>query len=287
MIFKGFDKFREKTPSLRGVRIIIVPIFIYLVALGTSYVLTSFYSYPQKLNQGSIFFASLFPLFGVLLVELIGFLLFSQLWMWRDKFKSKYGLTSYQRIFFVGISGITIIISLAFNLFTPIQNYSPVFWQNSDVSFLVKPFYILFGGGLKDSIHILLIIFGLGHLILGLSLSIRSIITFGVDYTTAIYIYFPEESVVQENRIYSVLRHPMYAGAVFAAFGGFVYNLTIYSFIFFLMYIIGFYIHIHFVEEPELISRFGESYENYRKSVPLFFINPIDLPKLLKFIIKG
>jgi len=32
------------------------------------------------------------------------------------------------------------------------------------------------------------------------------------------------------------------------------------------------YIHIHFVEEKELMDRFGDSYREYRNENPAFFI---------------
>jgi protein-S-isoprenylcysteine O-methyltransferase Ste14 len=62
-------------------------------------------------------------------------------------------------------------------------------------------------------------------------------------------------------------------------------TLTLYSIIFSLVYFLGFYIHIHFVEEKELIVRFGPSYQEYMKKVPAFFVNPKKLGILLGFLL--
>ena len=33
------------------------------------------------------------------------------------------------------------------------------------------------------------------------------------------------------------------------------------------------YIHIHFVEEKNLMDRFGDSYREYRNKIPVFFVH--------------
>lgn len=288
MILKGFDKFREKTPMLKGHRIIIIPIYALLVIILTFIVLNLFYSFPHSsLNPLPTYFSVFVPFFGVLVLEIAGFFLVFQLWFWKNALKKRYGPTSYQKIFLIGFAGIIIVISLAFNVFSSVQSYSPLFWQMNENSFLVKPFYFLFETNLSSLIHSSQIILGIFFLLLGLSISMRSVLIFGFDYTTVVYLYFPEESEIKVNQIYSVVRHPMYSGIIIVAFGGFLYNLTIYSLFLFMLYIIGFYLHIHFVEEPELQERFGESFISYKKSVPPFFINPVKFPKLIKFIVKG
>ena len=78
----------------------------------------------------------------------------------------------------------------------------------------------------------------------------------------------------------------MYSGKIIDAFAGFIYNVTIYSFLFFIINLLGFYAQIHFVEEPEIVTRLGESFLAYRKNVPPFFLNPLKFKKVLKFVIK-
>ena len=72
--------------------------------------------------------------------------------------------------------------------------------------------------------------------------------------------------------IYKYARHPRYIEYVLLSlFIGFFFG---YSFFLYLsMYLlIGFYIVTYF-EEKELINRFGQSYIEYKKMVPRFFIN--------------
>ena len=288
MLLKGFDKFREKTPMLNGIRILIVPIYLCIVIWIASYVLNVIILYPESFSVKLAGFVILyFPIIGFLVIEIICFLLLSQMWLWRDKLKNKWGSLSYQRILPIGLSGITIIIFLAFYNFNHLPNYSNPISQTDFSYFLSQPFYSFFKSPWKNYFYASQLLIGFIMLLLGLSLSFRSIQTFGIDYTTAVYLYFPEESSVQENQIYSVLRHPMYSGLLFISLGGFIFNLTVYSLINFVLYSFGFYIHIHFIEEKELISRFGESYIRYRKEVPPFFINPTKFFRLLTFIIRG
>ena len=288
MFLKGFDKFREKTTMLRGIRIFTIPFYLFFIILFASFVLDQFNSYPTEISKFlPDFLLILFPIFGYALIELFGFFLLSQMWIWRDRLKKKWGSQSYQRILPVGLVGITIVIFLAFYNFNQFPNYSNSQWQANKYFIIIKPLYLFFDSPLKEIILAVQTFAGLFFLILGLALSFRSIYTFGIDYTTVIYLYFPEESSIQENQIYSVLRHPMYTGLIFISFGGFLNNLTFYGFILFIIYTLGFYFHIHYIEEKELISRFGESYKTYRKNVPFFLINPVKLTLLLKFIVKG
>ena len=113
----------------------------------------------------------------------------------------------------------------------------------------------------------------------------RSMLTFGFDYMTVVYLYFPEESELQEHQIYSILRHPTYAGLIVISLGGMVLQFNIYSICFFSLFYLVFYIHIHYVEEKELIERFGMSYKEYRDNTRAFFVKVRDIGKLFLFMI--
>jgi len=45
------------------------------------------------------------------------------------------------------------------------------------------------------------------------------------------------------------------------------------------------YVHIHFVEEKELIDRFGDSYREYRNKTPAFFVPPKNWGLFFKYLI--
>ena len=112
----------------------------------------------------------------------------------------------------------------------------------------------------------------------------KSLFFFGIDYMALVYVYYPEESKIVNHEIYSVLRHPTYHGLVMILIGSIILKISIYSIIFFLMFLIGIKIHLRFVEEKELIQRFGTDYEEYRKNVPALFFHIRDLRKYLTFL---
>src|SRR5450830_1032198 len=159
-------------------------------------------------------------------------------------------------------AGITCLLSLSVNLFIHYWSFSSFFWINSPLKFITIPleeyFYTL-GAAIFWVKITLSVIFSL----LSIAMMIRSLQVFGIDYMTVIYLYFPEESKIQNHEIYSVIRHPVYAGALLLGLGGMFSTLTLYSVIFFIVYLAAFYIHIHFVEEKELIARFGPLYQEY------------------------
>lgn len=228
---------------------------------------------------------SFFPLFGVIIIESVGFLLVWQLWLWRDKLKTKYGPTSYQRVFLFGFSGIIFVITIAINQYVPYYSFAPNFWISSPVHVLATPLETFFGIAgpiifyIKEALSVI-------FLIVGFLMCTRAIQTFGFDYMVVLYLYFPEESKIQKNEIYSALRHPTYAGVLLIALGGSFLTFTLLSFAVYLIFLVGFYIHVHFVEEKELIQRFGDSYRKYQMKVPAFFVNPDNMRVFLRFLLK-
>ena len=190
---------------------------------------------------------------------------------------------SYQKIFLVGFAGVVLLFSIVVNNLIAFYQYNPSFWTQFPFSIFVTP--------LTSSITPVSLLLGYIHFflgvffcLLGVVTMIRSVLTFGFDYMTVTYLYFPEESELQDHKIYSVLRHPAYSGILLVCLGGTIIQLNIYSIIFFLILYIGMLIHIHFVEEKELIQRFGNSYKEYRKKTPAFFVNVKNWGTFLKFL---
>jgi protein-S-isoprenylcysteine O-methyltransferase Ste14 len=98
-----------------------------------------------------------------------------------------------------------------------------------------------------------------------------------------VYLYYPEESELQNHQIYSVLRHPTYFSVLLTALGTWLIRFSFYSLFAGLLVIIGFLIHITFIEEKELLERF-ESYHVYKNQVPAFLIHPNQILPFLRFI---
>ncbi|NPV51314.1 MAG: hypothetical protein HPY60_08990 [Candidatus Methanofastidiosum sp.] len=286
VIIKGFVKFREKLPILSGKRIAVIPLYIIFISIITFLIYTIFDTLPELLMTSgtSMILLSFFPLFGVLLLEITGLFLVWQMWLWRNSLKERYGPTSYQRIVFSGFAGIIMVISIAFNQYIPYYSYAPTFWASSPLQSLATSLEGFFGG-VGSVIFYVTEILAVILLIIGLMMCARAIQVFGVDYMAVVYLYFPEESRIQENEIYSVLRHPAYASMLIIALGGTFHTFTILSFLSFLTFLLGFYVHIYLVEEKELIQRFGDSYKSYQKKVPAFFIKPKDINIFLRFLL--
>ena len=286
MPLKGFAQFQRKAPAFAGKRFaILILLILLMLALGLSW-MSWIYRLPGTLQppQNTSFLAGLSPLFGYLMLGLVGFSGASQMWLWRKRLKKRYGAGSYQRILPVGLGGTILVASLGLSLFLPLFLNLPGLWKNSSLAVMITPLDTLLGlsawiGALVRGLLALVLT------LLGLGMAIRSVTTFGFDYMTVVYLYFPEESQVQSHAIYSALRNPMYAGMLVVGLGGAFAACTLYSFLLFALFLLMFYLFVHFVEEPELVERFGESFNDYRTKTPMFFVSPRNLPVLLRFIL--
>ncbi len=108
---------------------------------------------------------------------------------------------------------------------------------------------------------------------------------FGADNALMLYVYFPAESRKVESSLYSLIRHPMYSGAMRVGLALGLWRGTTGSIIFGLFIPLGLWCWITFVEEPELLERFGAGYADYRKRVPAFI--PRHWIAFWKFLIAG
>jgi protein-S-isoprenylcysteine O-methyltransferase Ste14 len=256
---KGLDKFLERIPKFSGKKIVILPIYV-LVIFSLSLMIQIYFDVLPSITTVSGLlgiFTIIFPVLGVLLIGFIGIILVYQMWSRRRRLKEKYGQLSYQKIFLVGFAGVILLISIVVNNLIAFYQYNPSFWAQLPFSIFVT--------SLTSSIPSVSLLLGYIHFflgvffcLLGVATMIRSVLTFGFDYMTVTYLYFPEESELQDHKIYSVLRHPAYSGILLICLGGTFIQLNIYSIMFFLILYFGMFIHIHFVEERELIHRFGD-----------------------------
>jgi protein-S-isoprenylcysteine O-methyltransferase Ste14 len=282
----GIEKFREKVPIFAGKKIIILPIYSIIILLIGLVIQLWFDILAVIIPSNGIFgyIRPIYPILGVLIMLSFALLSVFQMWHRRDKLKAKYGPISYQKSAIIGFAGISIMFSLVIHNFI-----SNIIWHlplgdQSHIWILTTPITVPLPGFQELYFYIRLVL-TVSFMLLGALIIFRAIKTFGFDYMAVIYLYFPEESELQNHEIYSVLRHPTYAGLILMNFAGLIFSLNLYSISFFLAYLVGFYIHIHFVEEKELIQRFGGSYRDYQKQTPAIIVKPKNLPKLLKFIL--
>jgi protein-S-isoprenylcysteine O-methyltransferase Ste14 len=281
---KGIEEFREKIPKFSGKKIIFFVFYVIFIILSSFTILIALDLGPLLIGERLGYFRPWFPVIGVGIFELIGLILVYQMWFWRKRLKVKYGHLAYQKVFLAGFAGILILIVLSFHSFVPFYTLNSHFWSTGVYSLFTITFTSYFPP-ISFIIDIIRLTFGAIISILAILMMFRSLITLGFDYMTVIYLYFPEESSIQESRIYSVIRHPMYSGLILLSAGGFILHFNLYSAFFFVIYYLGFLIHIFLVEEKELLERFGASFIEYRRKVPVVFPYPTRWGKYFRFLL--
>jgi len=287
MPLKGMDKLKEQIPKYLGWRaagIGLLLLMAFVTAL-TLMILTD--SAARIFPHISIFVLPepIFPILGVLVCELIAFRLVWSVWHNKDRYVAELGALAYQKAIPRGFFGISWILAICVHIYVPLDilpagtpvNPITVMLSKSILSFLGIP--VEFDLTIRIIMSFIFIIMGL--------LTIRSaLLTFGVDYMALVYLYYPAESQIQQHEIYSVIRHPTYFGVLSIAMGGMWFRFTVYSLVFFVMFLLGLLAHIFLVEEKELRERFGEVFSEYQKRVPALRIRFRDLRIYLRFLTK-
>ena len=134
---------------------------------------------------------------------------------------------------------------------------------------------------------IIFFVLGWFMLCIGTILWLRSIFTFGTDNLALLYVYYPEEGHIVDTNIYSILRHPVYAGVLRVGIGLALLNGNANAIAFAILLPLGFTGWIRLVEEKELIERFGQSYRDYQKHIPTFWPRLRDMGKFFVFLFTG
>ncbi|MCW4033261.1 MAG: isoprenylcysteine carboxylmethyltransferase family protein [Candidatus Bathyarchaeota archaeon] len=286
MHLKGIDKLKEKLPAYHGKRIIFIPVTMavfFTVGFSLALLLDIL---PRILPNNEILYLlePTLPILGPVFLLSIGLFLVSNVWSRRDKLLKQSKELAYQRGIIFGIIGIPLIFSAGIHTYAPIEMLllkSPINPTTSELSYSLLT---MIPSWTSFELYVRILV-SLPFLIAGLLTIRQALLTFGIDYMMVVYVYYPKESKLQEHRIYSVLRHPTYFGLILIVAGGFLYRFSFYSMISFFLLVIGMLCHLMFVEEKELIERFGESYLNYRKQVPALLIKPSKIGSFIRFIL--
>jgi protein-S-isoprenylcysteine O-methyltransferase Ste14 len=178
------------------------------------------------------------------------------------------------------------------------ERYGKLAYRNAFAHFVMPGLALIFGAvahaGYMNGPEIpqgwwSTVFFALGWLtlIIGSILCVRSILAFGADNLALLYVYHPEEGQIINSSIYSVLRHPIYAGVLRLFIGLALINGNANSIAFAILVPPGFVGWTRLVEEKDLIERFGETYLNYRKRIPAFFPKPCELGTFFNFLLTG
>lgn len=286
MKLKGIEKFREKLPGLQGAKIYRLLLLVFGTLVLGLIIISMTFLLPRldPSNYSLVILEPIIPLFGICFCVIIGFLSIFKVWYKREKLKNKYNKLAYQKGLVFGLFGIPLAISVI------VYSYLPI-----DTTFLIPPVNNLtnfFSSSLISFIpmistydSLIRLILSILFLVLGFLTLFRALLTFGLDYMAIVYLYYPEESEVQQHEIFSILRHPTYTAVLLINIGGFMARFSIYSFISCCVFLTFLLIHIYYVEEKELIQRFGDSYREYKKQVPALLIKPKKIGAFFKFLL--
>ena len=284
---KGLDKLKEKLPDYQGTKIrkLLVAAFIIFMSSLLFQLMTD--SLPRFFENVVILqiLAPFFPILGSIIILSIGFTLVHSFWRARDKYLNEFGELAYQKAFKFIVTSIPMIISVTVHGFFP-SDFLVLFKNSQNLNwYLAYPILDLFFNLSILSLVIRLLFF-FSLLSFFLVFMSKTLKTFGIDYMGLVYIYYPEDSTLQNHEIYSILRHPTYHSLMLLSIGGIFLRTSIYSIIYLIIFLIGFNIHLKFIEEKELIERFGEEYKKYKEKVPAFFVRVKDLKKYFSFVFK-
>ncbi len=284
---KGMDKLYEKLPAYQGKRLGILILRAALGALLAYLFLITLDIIPRFFSDITILalIEPLLPFIGSLVVAGVAIWLISSVWNKREETKEKFGALAYQKMFPMGLVGVGLIPPLVFHAFTSIRSLpliNPVAPVNDLTTQMSTSLLQMLGVPHEIDIWLRLILSAVFFLF-GLATMRSSILTFGMDYMAVVYLYFPEESEVQDHAIYSVIRHPAYLSASLMAVGGLFSRFSVYSILLALIVYLVLRNQIS-REEKELIERFGDEYIDYRKRVPTLLVRPSKFREYLRFL---
>jgi protein-S-isoprenylcysteine O-methyltransferase Ste14 len=255
MTIKGLDQLRKHLPGLNTplgiLRLFGPPVLVY-------FLVTAFFGLEDRTSQ-------FWLLDGEVVLGALGFVWLSMFFRVKSNFKAKYGSLAYSKaVSRFGYPAVAIIVAVVVRIGNIPGPPIPRSWWYS-----VLP------------------VLGWVLIIVGASLALRVLQTFGLDNLTMLYVYFPEESQLIDHKIYEVLRHPAYGAAQRIALGLALLNGTWFALTCALIFMLGLWGWVRLVEEKELLERFGPSYAEYRQHVPAFWPRPRDLGRFFKFLIAG
>lgn len=231
----------------------------------------------------------LLPILGPIIALTSAFILILIVWHRRNKLLTRDRATAYQKAILYGFTGVTIIIATIIHLFDPLIWFplnlvSLPAPANPLTTTLASSVWDLLAQHTTISTPLFQVILGTTVFVIGFLLAIRSVETFGFDYVTVVYLYYPEESHLIDNKIYSIVRNPVYGAAILMGLGGVFFRCSFYAAFVWVLVALVFVVHIRFVEDRELLERFGDSFRDYQRQVPSLFVHPKNLGKLILFL---
>ena len=165
-----------------------------------------------------------------------------------------------------------------FDLDEPLPEFPvrDIFLPNAYCSILKRVVSNIFS--LRDSGRLDLVLASVGALLVALGMV--AILVHGGGLPMNAY---PPPRLVRRG-VYAVLRHPIYAAALYVGIGLAFIHANWYALLVALILPLFLTGWVRLVEEKELLERFPD-YSDYRKHVPAFWARPRDLVKFFRFLL--
>ena len=254
MPIPGFDQLQRHMPDLAAPdkRALLGLRFIAIFAAATLFFVWTDRLIPDWQPDGEI------------IVMTLGFLLLARFFSQKPTYRERYGERAFRNAFMnFSVPGLAIIFaSVAHVAYMPGVEIPELWWKG------------------------LLRLLGVYFVVVGAGLWIRSVLLFGLDNLTMLYVYFPAEGRMVDASIYGVLRHPIYAAALHVVIGLALLSGNWIALVFAALMPLGLTGWVRLVEEKDLIERFPD-YVNYRRRVPAFWPRPRDINRFFRFLLTG
>ncbi len=252
MKIKGWDALAQRFPELRSAK-------PAALALGCFTLTTFYFLVSDQIPTWTID--------SQIVVFALGFLVLRRAFTQRKKLVEKYKEGAYSQ------AALRYIIPGVSILFAAVAH----------VAYMDDPAHMRFTQGMFPAAARIL---GWYWALVGGLLWLRSALTFGVDNLAMLYVYHPEAGGMADDKIYRLLRHPVYGGATRVCWGLALLNGGIFALSFIPFAPLLFFGWVRLTEEPELMKRLP-GYAEYRKQVPAFWVKPKDVTAFFRFLITG
>ena len=285
MQLKGMDKIREKLPGYSGKRLALLPLLMFGMAMLGLVFMLFLDILPRMLVQLSFLalIEPFLPIGGMAILLVIALWLVWGIWRKRIELQAELGELAYQRVIPRGISGIGLLFGCLIHMFVSVRSLPPGPPVNELTTLFSQSLLPLIG--IPNEIEVpLRIVLGSFFVLLGLLTMRQAVLTFGLDYMIVIYLYFPDESEIQQREIYSIIRHPTYFAGILLGLSAVLFRMSVFTIIFFVLFYAAWRAQIS-VEEKELVERFGEGYSEYMERVPGLRIRPRDFGAYVRFLL--
>lgn len=144
------------------------------------------------------------------------------------------------------------------------RDYTSILINFTQICIVFNVIFVLY----NSYYNLLLVVVGFVIIFMGMAFNIQVRRELGKNWVPLSETTEGQELVT--SGIYSKIRHPFYTSILILFIGVSIISGNLYSLIFAILFIISLFIRIR-KEEKELIAKFGDKYQRYKKETPALF----------------